>query len=174
MGLLRISRLLSSAVLLGSLGFVAGASTSSATLTPHTPYPPCNESGLVIWIDTQGNGAAGTIYYELKFTNLSGHTCTTKGYPGVSAVTLAGHQLGPAAHRVSATVHALVLINGGSVMAHLGIVDAGNFSKSSCKPTTAAGLRVYAPNQTAAKIVPFPFLTCSGNVSSLSIYPVVA
>jgi len=45
-------------------------------------------------MDTQGDGAAGSVYYTLQFTNLSGHACTLRGYPGVSAVSLSGHQLG--------------------------------------------------------------------------------
>ena len=34
----------------------------------------------------QGNGAAGTIYYPLEFTNLSGRTCSLYGFPGVSVI----------------------------------------------------------------------------------------
>ena len=56
--------------------------------------PRCATSGLVVWMDTQGDGAAGSVYYTLQFTNLSGHACTLRGYPGVSAVSLSGHQLG--------------------------------------------------------------------------------
>ena len=41
-------------------------------------------------------------------------------------------------------------------------LDAGNFSPSLWHPVTAAGLRVYPPNQNASKTVPFPFLACSG------------
>src|SRR6516162_7596320 len=38
--------------------------------------PRCSTSGLVVWLDTQGNGAAGSVYYHLKLTNLSARTCT--------------------------------------------------------------------------------------------------
>ena len=163
---LLVSLASASAVLVSSSG-------ASAQLRSHTPYPACSGSGLVNWLDTQGNGAAGTIYYKLQFTNLSGHTCTMNGYPGVSAVGLTGHQIGGAAARVGASIHPLVLIKGATVRANLGIVQAGNFSVGSCHPTTAAGLRVYAPNQTASNIIPFPFTACAtGNV--LRIYPVTA
>jgi hypothetical protein len=30
-----------------------------------------------------------------------------------------------------------------------------------CRPVTAAGLRVYPPNQKGSKVVPFPFRACS-------------
>ena len=59
-------------------------------LVARSAIPKCATSGLVVWMDTNGNGAAGTIYYELQFTNLSGQTCTLTGYPGVSAVKLNG------------------------------------------------------------------------------------
>jgi hypothetical protein len=32
-------------------------------------------------MDTQGGGAAGSIYYTLEFTNLSGQACTLHGSP---------------------------------------------------------------------------------------------
>lgn len=122
----------------------------------------CAASGTVVWLDTQGNGTAGSIYYTLEFTNLSGHKCTLAGYPGVSAVNLSGRQLGSAASRdTSHTPHAVTLANGATATAVLRIVDTGVFSASSCHQVTAAGLRVYPPNSTASKMVPFPFSACS-------------
>jgi hypothetical protein len=32
-----------------------------------------------------------------------------------------------------------------------------------CGPVTAAGLRVYPPNQTQSRVTPFPFTACSKN-----------
>ena len=43
----------------------------------------------------------------------------------------------------------------------LQVVDAGNYPRAACHPVTAAGLRVYPPNQTRSKIVPFPIPVCS-------------
>ena len=124
--------------------------------------PRCSTSGLVVWLDTQGNGAAGSVYYHLKLTNLSVRTCTLFGYPGVSAVDLAGRQLGSAASRNAAhPPHLVTLARGATASAVLQIVQAGNFPASRCRPVTAAGLRVYPPNQTVAKVVPFPFSACS-------------
>jgi hypothetical protein len=113
-------------------------------------------------MDTQGNGAAGSIYYQLKLTNLSGRACTLFGYPGVSAVDLGGHQLGKAASRNPAhRAQRVTLANGATATATLQIAEAGNFPRATCRQVTAAGIRVYPPNQTAAKIVPFPFQACS-------------
>jgi Domain of unknown function (DUF4232) len=50
---------------------------------------------------------------------------------------------------------------GKTATAVLQIVDAGNFPPSACHPVTAAGLRVFPPNQTRSKVVPFPFGACS-------------
>ena len=55
----------------------------------------------------------------------------------------------------------MTLANGKTATAVLGIVDTGVFSRSACRPVTAAGLRVFPPNQTRSKVVPFPFSTCS-------------
>jgi Protein of unknown function (DUF4232) len=121
----------------------------------------CATSGLVVWLDTQGDGAAGSIYYQLKFTNLSGHSCTLLGYPGVSGVDLAGHQLGSPARRDPSLVKVIHLANDATASATLRVVEAGNFPSSACHMTNAAGVRVYPPNQTAAKVVPFPFAACS-------------
>jgi len=111
---------------------------------------------------TNGSGVAGGVYYHLEFTNLSGHSCSLRGYPGVSAVNLAGHQQGSAASRNSVYPPTTVtLANDHSASAVLKITDVGVFSRSACDPTTAAGLRVYPPNRTAAKLVPFPFDACA-------------
>lgn len=123
--------------------------------------PACTTSGLVIWMNTEGDGTAGSVYYNLEFTNLSGHTCTMFDYPGVSAVNLAGTQLGSAAHYSSVAKPTVVTIaDGATASAVVQIVDVGVFP-GTCAPVHAAGLRVYPPDQTTAKIVPFPFLACS-------------
>ena len=124
--------------------------------------PACASSSLVVWLDTQGSGAAGSAFFNLEFTNLGSVSCTLKGYPGVSAISLNGGQLGSAASRNPQ--HAAVAVtlaprSTGHVV--LRIVDALNYPKSACAPVNAAGLRVYPPGQTASKLVPYPFLACS-------------
>jgi hypothetical protein len=144
---------------------LAGAAPAPAATTT----PACTASGLVIWLDTTGNGAAGSFYYDLEFTNLSGHACTLTGYPGVSGVDLTGHQLGSAGIRnpqhkpAVITLASATTTNTAGTMATvvLRITDVGNYPTSTCKPVTAAGLRVYAPGQTASTSIPFPFGACS-------------
>ena len=130
----------------------------------------CATSGLVAWLDTNANGAAGSSFYELHLTNLSGRTCTLQGYPGVSAVTLSGSRIGRAATHEAGTRSGLVtLAQRATATAVLRIVQAGNFSASACRATTAAGLRVYPPGQSASRVVPFPFAMCAGSVTVLSV-----
>lgn len=121
----------------------------------------CAASGLVVWLDTRGSAAAGSSYYTLEFTNLSGHACTLAGYPGVSATDLVGHQVGSAAGRNPSPVRLVRLARGDSATAVLQIVQAANFPPATCHRVTAAGLRVYPPGEAAARIVPFPFPACS-------------
>lgn len=139
---------------------VAMASAGS-TARPTAVTPACQTPGLVIWLDTNGNATAGTVFYKLHFTNLSGHTCTLNGFPFLFAVNLAGHQVGRRAPFRKPGPHTVKLANGKTATAVLGVVDTGNFSKSACRPVTAAGLRVFPPNQTRSKVVPFPFSACS-------------
>ena len=141
----------------------AGASAGSpARPSALAAAPLCQTPGLVIWLDTTGNATAGTTFYRLHFTNLSGHACTLNGFPFLFAVNLAGHQVGRrAVFRLPPTPRLVSLANGRTATSVLGIVETGVFSRSACRPVTAAGLRVFPPNQTRSKLVPFPFSTCS-------------
>ena len=121
----------------------------------------CKTSGLVVWIDTRGDAAAGSVYHTLKFTNQSGAKCTLTGYPGVSAVDLRGKRLGSPASRSPARARTVTLANNDTAGAPLQISQAVNFPSSACDPLPAAGLRVYPPNQTAPRLVPIPFNACS-------------
>jgi hypothetical protein len=133
-----------------ALGAALVAATPGASGAP-SGVPRCRTSGLVIWISA-GQGAAGSVSYTLEFTNQSGSTCTLRGYPGVAALNLRGRQLGSAASRDTATkVRTIRLRNDASATSTVRIVDALNFPASSCRPTDAAGVRVYPPNERAVK-----------------------
>jgi hypothetical protein len=140
----------------------------AATATPATPAagtPGCTTSRLVIWFGPQfGGGYAGGYGYNLNFTNLSGHACTLRGSPGVSAVNLSGHQLGRAASGdYSGKTPAVRLANGATATALVQVTDTGVYGGRGlpCEPVTAAGVRVYPPNQFASKVAPYPFSACS-------------
>jgi Protein of unknown function (DUF4232) len=159
------------ATALASLAVMAAA-TARASAAHAAATPKCTTSGLVIWLENEpGGGTAGSIYYKLALTNLSGHTCTLTGYPRVTSVDLAGRRLGAfAAREPSSHGRPLVtlasgtptLANGTTATAVLRIVDAGVMP--SCLPTLAAGLRVYPPGQSTSRVIPFPFQSCSSTV----------
>jgi len=113
--------------------------------------PRCKTAGLVMWLNPEDSGTAGSFYYKLEFVNLSGSTCTLAGYPGVSAVSLSGRQIGASAKREAPEGEATTLVH---------VVDVGALP-SSCRPTAAAGFRVYPPGESASKVVSYPFRTCT-------------
>ena len=139
---------------LAAAGTGGGASASAA---------PCATSKLVIWLPNgQGNGAAGSIFYKLRITNLGSAACTISGFPKVSAVDLKGKAVGkPASKEAGQKAGAVKLAPGGSASFQLRMVEAGNFSPADCHPTMAAGLRVSPPGGRGSKVVPFPFETCA-------------
>ena len=140
------------ALALGSY-VLASASTSAgapATLAKATAtVPRCTAAALGIWVAaSQSNGAAGTIYYPLQFTNISSHTCTLRGYPGVSALAQQGTQLGnPAAWGGigSIPVRTVTLTPGQTGHSVLAYSDAQ--VGSTTQTAYAARLRIYPPNQ---------------------------
>jgi hypothetical protein len=140
---------------------LAAHAHARAQRAAHATALTCETPGLVIWIDTNGNGAAGSVFYNLQFTNLSGHACTLNGFPFIHALNLSGHIDGRRAAFTSSTPHAVTLNQGQTAKAVLQIVDVANFPASRCTPTTAAGLQVFPPNQTESKPIPFPFRACT-------------
>ncbi len=114
-------------------------------------------------------GAAGSAYQVIVFTNLSGEPCTLFGYPGVA---LAGGvpvtQIGAAASRSTATAATLVtLAAGGSANALLRITEAGNYPASQCDPVASTYLQIYPPNQTTPVYVAYKSTGCSSTTVNL-------
>jgi hypothetical protein len=150
-------------------GVPAATTTASAASTP-----ACTTSNLVVWLNTVGNGAAGSSYYDLNFTNLSAHACTLIGYAGVSGVSLSNRQVGSSAARDNTIGPAVITLTSAisargllSATTHntatviLQITEVVNYPASTCRQISAAGLRVFPPGQTSSKIVAFPFAACA-------------
>ena len=117
-------------------------------------------------------GAAGSVYQVIDFTNISGTTCTLSGYPGVS---LAGGtpvtQIGAAASRsTSAAASVVTLTPGETASALLRITQAANYPTATCSPTRAAYLRIYPPDQFTPIELAYRSIGCSSvSVNLLSI-----
>jgi hypothetical protein len=157
-----------------ALGGVALEESTLLAGATTTVVPRCTTGDLDVWLNTSGNGAAGSSYFNLEFTNLSPHSCTVSGYPGVSAVGFTGQQLGIAASRNAQHAISVITLSSGSSKAGtqgfqtgntatvvLAITETGNYSPAACHAVVAEGLRVYPPDQTASKMVPYPFVACS-------------
>jgi hypothetical protein len=141
---------------------LAGAASARSARSAPTSLRRCQTPGLVVWLDTTSDGAAGSFYYDIRFTNLSGTACQLSGFPGVSAIGLTGLQVGLAAGRSLAGAVATVrLAPGATATSVLQLTDVANFPSSACHEVLAAGLRVYPPGATASKLIPFPFEACS-------------
>jgi hypothetical protein len=138
---------------------------------------PCTASGLRVSVGA-ANGAAGSLYYPLDFTNVSGSTCTMYGYPGVSfAARPNGGTVGGPAVRNPTFAKALITLSPG-VTAHapLKVANAENYPAALCKPVTAHWLKIFPPASYVADFVAFTAVTCTGRIpsgSTLGIYVVL-
>ena len=148
-----------------AISSAAYAATSSGTArTAPAAVPRCISFNLGVWVAVdQGSGAAGTIYYPLQFTNLSGHACYLYGFPGVSAVNRTGHQLGSAAawsRRVAP--HTVILAAGATAHTILAYHDVVVSTEAGCDPVySAVNLRVYPPGEYTPTDAAFDFEVCS-------------
>jgi hypothetical protein len=137
------------------------ASGSANTAANAAAVSRCPRGFLTSWIGIPGSGAAGSTYYQLEISNVSGKTCTLYGFPGVSAIKAGGGRLGSPADRLTGYSELRVTL-APYTTAHvvLQITDVGVFSSSACHPATAVGLRVYAPGDFASMVIPYSFRAC--------------
>ena len=129
---------------------------------------PCATSGLKVTLGPP-NGAAGSIYLAIDFTNTTGASCSLYGYPGVS---LAGGspsaQVGAAAARNAAIAPALVTLPAGGVAhATVQVTQAGNYPAATCDPAPATTLVIYPPGQTASVSVPYTATGCKSTTITI-------
>ncbi len=144
-----------------SSGTVLASDTARAS---SAAVPACTAGDLGAWVAVdQGNGAAGSIYYPLQFTNLSGHACAMRGFPGVSAIDRNGRQLGsPAAWSARVAAHTIVLAPGATAHTILRYSDAAVTTAPGCHPVFSAfELRIFPPNQFGATHAAFDLEACS-------------
>jgi hypothetical protein len=131
----------------------------------------CGTGNLKVAV-VNAQGAAGSVYQNLDFTNTGSASCSLYGYPGVSLGSGTPFaQVGAAAARSAAASPAVVtLAPGKTANALLRVVQAANFPSAKCSPTATTSLRIYPPNQTAATYLPFKATGCtSSSVKLLTI-----
>ena len=160
----------------------APASTAPASTGPSTAAPSptagaaaCPTRSLSVKAGLS-QGAAGSIYQVLDFSNISNATCTLYGFPGVS---LAGgtpvKQIGLAAAEDHSSPRVLVTLAPGAVAnALLRIVQAANFPASRCDLKNATYLQIYPPNQTTPVYLKYKAQACAKAVQILTVSVVKA
>lgn len=135
--------------------------------------PECKAANLRLSFGT-GDAAAGSSYTPLQFTNTSHSSCVIAGFPGVSYVAGDnGHQVGLPAQRSGRMGGQFTLQPGQPASAIVQQANTGNFDPAQCHAVPVRGLRVYAPDDTAAMFIPFPDSTttaCSVNPMGPQIF----
>ena len=131
---------------------------------------PCPTRSLQVKLGAT-QGTAGSVYTTIVFTNISNATCTLYGYPGVSLTTgTPVSQIGKSAKENPATPRQLITLQPqASANALLRIVDARNYSASSCQPKNSGYLQVYPPNQTAAVRIRYKTVGCAKPINLMTV-----
>ncbi len=144
--------------------------TITVTTTPSSPTPAapassgtsqCTTADLRLTVGAS-NGAAGTIYYPLDFTNASSSACTIYGYPGVAFVSSpGGSQVGAPAAR-SSTAPALVTLESGAT-AHATLAVSDVLIGNNClgHQVQVHWVQVYPPDQYSALFAPLSRQGCA-------------
>lgn len=122
----------------------------------------CRSAAMAVSLGP-AEGAAGTVYRPLRFTNTSARPCVLHGFPGVSYVTGDLYtQIGPAAEEEGAKGNPITLPPRAVASATLALVNVGNFDPALCRAVPVKGLRVYLPGDMASDFVALPGSACSG------------
>jgi hypothetical protein len=162
----RVRVLVAAGLSAGSL--VAGGTVafSAATTASAAPVKNCVPAQITV---THGaaNGAAGTIYYPIVFTN-TGATCAIFGVPAIRPVAgSAHHAVGPLARSLSMGEMPVrhVIAKGQSVSVSFGVTEAGNYSPSTCVMRSASGVVVTLGTFVTSRYVHLPIVVCTKRIS---------
>jgi hypothetical protein len=176
----RIAAVAATAVAVAGLGIgtaFAATSSGAARTAPAAAVPACTAGALGAWVALdQGQGAAGSIFYPLEFTNLSRHACAMRGFPGVSATDSNGRQLGSSASwDAVAPVRTVIVAPGATAHTVLRWSDAAVTTAPGCHPVFSTfELRIIPPGQRVATHAFFDLEACShAGVRYLGVEPVM-
>jgi hypothetical protein len=151
---------------------------SSAAVNPNAAAaggpPGCATRDLKATVGV-AQGAAGSVYQVIDFTNIGTASCSLYGYPGIA---LAGGspvtQIGAAASRSPQAGPALVTLAPGAVgNTLLRITQAQNYPTSKCSPMASTYLQIYPPNQTTPIYLGYKSTGCSATGVNLLTVSVV-
>jgi hypothetical protein len=149
--------------------FAAGIGLAVAVLLPtaalaspgSSPLPrvgTCRGTSTEVWLGLPGNGAAGTILYEIQISNIGHSTCTFFGYPGVSELNIHGAEVGKSASHSGAKK--LVTVKPGGT-AHF-VLTYHQAGANCLHPVDGTVLRVFPPGQFHSQLVDLALQQCAG------------
>jgi Protein of unknown function (DUF4232) len=160
------------------LSVCAGLAVHESTTTPVAPGPgpdpaACTAAQLAVSLGAP-QGAAGTTYVPIVFTNPVLYTCTLRGFPSVRSVRGAGDEVvgPPATHAGTRAFPVWVQPFGGAASAAFGVVDTGALPAASCRPRRASGIEVTPPHTGGATVLAYNHVVCTG-LASTSVTAVV-
>lgn len=140
-------------------GATAGAAWSTAGAGQASAGPrTCTVGDLYLSMGRK-EAAAGSLYWQIRFTNTSTTSCVLRGYPGVSVLDTAHRQIGPAAARTGQSYATVTLAPAHSASA---VIRTANGPVGGPCLSTGTYLRVYPPASYTAVLVPAPWTSCSG------------
>lgn len=129
-------------------GGMATSRPAAATATSSR----CHTSDLTIR-DGGGNGAAGSFVVSIEVKTVSGHTCHTRGFAGLTLIGRRGNVL-PTHVRTGGSSHRVNLRSGQMAHFTLSIRQyAMNPTGAPCHSPTARKLRVIPPDETDYRLV---------------------
>jgi len=140
----------------------ASAPASPGAVTPSPSGPlPCATTALKLTVGA-ANGAAGTIFYPLDFTNTSGAACTMYGYPGVAFVSSpGGSQIGAPANRRAVAAPTVITVAPGAT-AHATLAVSDVLIGNNCQHQLQVNwVQVYPPDQFKALFAPLSRPGCA-------------
>jgi len=123
----------------------------------------CTAAAIRLTVAGLGD-AAGSSYYSIDLTNMSGRNCSLDGYPRASFVSApGGHQLGSAAgHDPVYSRRRIILRPGRGAHAKLRVGTSRDYPEPVCGPVTVRWLRVYVPGAAVPVYTGFHGSTCAG------------
>jgi len=150
------------------LALLAPVLAISAAPAGAASLPTCTFDHLLAEL-TNGDAAAGSQYFTIRFTNTGKHSCVVDGHPGVSLVTANHDRVGLTAQRANDSVKTVRLDPGEKADAVLRITNALNYPRSTCRPTDVRAVRVIPPDSTRSFYLKLHTKTCAVHVRTMTI-----
>ncbi|MFG2787396.1 DUF4232 domain-containing protein [Streptomyces sp. NPDC048419] len=142
---------------LATAGLTWNASATTQARTAARSVHTCTVGDLRLSLGRK-EGAAGSLYQPIKFTNISRGSCALRGYPGVSVLDSKHRQIGAAATHSGRSYATVVLAPGHSASA---VIRTTNGPIGGACRRTGSYLRVYPPASYKSVQIPAHWKVCS-------------